>query len=793
MTKCLRLAAVWGLLLGGVTGTWAAEAPRKSMTAVRVNPAPPRIDGVLDDEAWQHAPRFGGLTQRIPDEGLPATDSTSVQFAYDDEALYAAIMCYDQEPDKIEAHLARRDQGISTSDWVHLSIDSNHDRQTAYSFFVTAAGGLLDGYYYNDDWEDDYWDGVWEGRAHIGDQGWSAEFRIPFSVLRFSPQEENVMGLQVDRYTNRKKEDAFWIFIPQKEKGWVSRFGDLRGIKGISPPKSRELLPYGIARSTFEPKSGPNPDGRDYFTNLGVDMRYGLASNISLNATVNPDFGQVEADPAVLNLSVFETFYEERRPFFVEGNQLFSTPFQLFYSRRIGRQPGRFSPAAGNELTHLPEFTSILGAAKLTGKSAGKTSFTLIEAVTSEEHATLRAGGMDAGRFLLEPRTSYLVGRLQKDLLAGNSNVGVLGTAVNRASSGTAYTGGVDWSLFAHQNTFQASGQVAGSRTEDFGEQKQGYAALMELGKRAGLVQGFLQYEALSPGFDINDLGFVSRVGRQAVVAQLETPQYETRGPFRYRNFSLTGTTAWNYDRVIYEKELEVFAYLTLKNYCRIRGGSIRRFETLDDLDTRGGPPIERPASTYAWVRVQADDRKPINGEFRFNWERDAPGSTWRTLSLQPRYTWNDDDAQWVANVDDSGDGIQDHFVYGELQSRVFDLTGRCNWVFTPDLTLQLYLQPFVAVGDYENFKELARPRSYTFTPYSGLSSNPDFRRRSMRSNLVLRWEYLPGSTLFLVWSQSRQDRAANPELQPWRNLGRSFADEGSNLFLVKLSYWMNI
>jgi hypothetical protein len=264
---------------------------------------------------------------------------------------------------------------------------------------------------------------------------------------------------------------------------------------------------------------------------------------------------------------------------------------------------------------------------------------------------------------------------------------------------------------------------------------------------------------------------------------------------------------AWNYDRIVSEKELEAFAYLTLKNYWRIRGGSIRRFQTLDDLDTRGGPPIERPASIYAWIRATGDNRKPASGDFRFNWEQNAEGSTWRSLSLlvevrpstqvefslQPRYTWNDDRAQWVTNVDDQGDGTQDHFVYGELESQVFELIGRCNWVFTPDLTLQLYLQPFVAVGDYQDFKELARAKSYEFTPYAGLSSNPDFRERSVRSNLVLRWEYRPGSTLFLVWSQSRQANSANPALEPWSNLGKSFADEGSNLFLLKLSYWMNI
>jgi len=783
----------------------AAEAGR-AMQAVRVNPQALHIDGVLDDEVWQQAPRFGGFTQRVPDEGRPATDSTSVQFAYDDEALYAAIMCYDREPEKVAARLGRRDQFLKTTDWVHLSIDSNHDRQTAYSFFLTAAGGLLDGYYYNDDWQDWTWDGVWEGQAHISDQGWSAEFRIPFSVLRFSPQEENIMGLNVDRYTARKNEDSFWTFIDRKEKGWVSRFGELRGIAGISPPKSREILPYAISRATFEPKSAADPDGRDYFSNLGLDMRYGLASNLSLNATVNPDFGQVEADPAVLNLSVFETFYEERRPFFVEGSQLFNTPFQLFYSRRIGRQPGRFSPPSGYQRADLPEFTSILGAAKLTGKTAKKTSFGLIEAVTGEEHGTGVGADLEARRFLVEPRTNYLVGRVQQDVLKGNSNVGLLTTAVNRASSGNAYAGGMDWNLFWHENAYLFSGQVAGSRTADFGEARRGYAGQVELSRQAGLVHGTVHYAARSPGFDIDDLGYISRVGVQELQLWLGPRRYEPSGLLRRRFLDLNANLSWNYDRLVYQKDLALSTWLELKNYWWVSGGITRRLRTLDDLDTRGGPPIEKPASVNGWFEVEGDARKAVYGELYGEWERNAAGSLWRSLrlliratpssrvelSLQPRYTWNDNDAQWVANVD-SDDGTRGHFVYGELKSRVLEVTARCSWIFTRDLTLQLYLQPFVASGDYRNLKELVRPRSYAFAPYAGPLANPDFRERSLRGNLVLRWEYRPGSTLYAVWSQSRQAKGGVPELQPWSNLRKSFADEGANLFLVKFNYWMNI
>ncbi|MEW6755611.1 MAG: DUF5916 domain-containing protein [Candidatus Latescibacterota bacterium] len=781
------------------------------MLAVRAEPAAPHIDGVLDDAVWQQAPRFGGFTQRIPDEGQPATDSTAVQFAYDDEALYAAIMCYDPEPDKIVARLSRRDRGIFTSDWVHLSIDSNHDRQTAYSFFVSAAGTLMDGYYYNDDWEDETWDGVWDVRTHIGPQGWSAEFRIPFSVLRFTPQEEHVMGLNVDRYVLRKREDAFWTYIPRSAKGWVSRFGELRGIRGISPPQSREVLPYAVGRSTFSPKSPTDRDGRDHFGSLGLDVRYGVTSHISLNATVNPDFGQVEADPAVLNLTVFETFYEERRPFFVEGAQLFQTPFQLFYSRRIGRVPDRLPLTAGYQVADRPEFTSILGAAKVTGKTAGKTSFGLMEAVTAPEHASLVPQGAGPGgprrERLLEPGTSYLVGRLRQDPWRGNSNIGVIGTAVNRSRSGSAYTGGADWDLYWHDNAYQFTGQIAGSRTGGFGTARSGLAARAEVGRRSGTLQGFLRYDTISPQFDANDLGYSSRADKHVAVGRVQLRYFGNTAVFRRRTFSVIGQSSWNYEGIHTQQTLETGASLELRSFWWVYAWLTRQFRTLDDLDTRGGLLIQRPASTGVWLAIDGDERKVVSTNLGYDGERDEHGSTWQSarvelqarpstrveLSVAPTYSWSDDDAQWVTNVDQDGDGRPDHFVYARLRSRVLELTSRFHVVFTPRLSFQLYAQPFVAVGRYHGFKEPARPRGYAFTPYTGPSVSPDFRRRSLRANAVLRWEYRLGSTLFLVWSQSRQDTGADSELRPWRNLRHTFTDNGANTFMAKLSYWANL
>lgn len=325
----------------------------KTMVAVRVHARPPTIDGLLDDEVWRSTPVFSDFIQQYPLEGAAPTESTTVQIAYDDEALYIGMMAYDREPDKIVARLARRDQSVE-ADRISVNLDTHHDHQTAYWFAVTAGGSMQDGYVSNDNQDDWAWDGVWEARVAINKQGWSVELKIPYHVLRFSFHDEYTWGVNITRTISRKKERDFWVMVPLQVSGWVSYFGHLTGITGIHPPVHLEVLPSTVARSTFEPESPADPDGRAFFSNVGGDIRYGITSNVSLNATVNPDFGQVEADPALLNLSVFETFYEERRPFFVEGANTFQTPFQLFYSRRIGRRPGYFSMPAGTRTIDRP-------------------------------------------------------------------------------------------------------------------------------------------------------------------------------------------------------------------------------------------------------------------------------------------------------------------------------------------------------------------------------------------------------------------------------------------------------
>lgn len=799
---------------------WAHEsthgAPVKSIRAIRVSPTAPKIDGVLDDEVWQQAPIASGFYQRDPEEGIPASEETAFQIAYDDEALYIAIMCYDTEPDKIVRRLYRRDQiSYGETDWVGIRLDPHHDHQTGFGFAITPSGSFADNAIINDSGFDGTWDSVWQVRTGINDKGWAVELKIPYHAIRFSPKEEYVWGINLDRKILRKQEYDMWQLVRKDESGISSRNGHIEGIAGIKPPAHLELLPYAVAREIMQSRSGDDTHRWDFFSTAGMDVRYGVASNISLNATINPDFGQVEADPAVLNLSVFETYYQERRPFFVEGADIFSTPIQLLYSRRIGRQPGHFSLPGDSEEISRPESSTILGAAKITGKTQSKTSFGIMEAVTAPEYATIQrtitdsTGGIEhveEDEHLIEPLTNYFAGRVQQDLLDGNSTLGVLLTSVNRREAESAYTGGLDWNLKWKKSTYGFSGQVAGSQAGETEDRKTGYATKFDLGKESGWFTTGIRFAASSPEFDSNDLGFVSRADRLSAGLWMGVQKNEKWGLFRRMVAEFNQGNIWNYDGIRLDNVWDLGTHAELMNYWSITAYLTHAFETLNDWKTRGGPLIEEPGWTAYYVDVTSDSRRMINGNIGGVWvftEEVPQKEIWAGINLQPTsmlmltlspsYTWSRPMAQWVTNVDDDGDGVDDHFVFGELTNNTLDLTTRANVIFTPMLSLELYMQTFVTVGEYQNFRELARPESYEFTPYPDIGFDPDFHNRSLRSNLVLRWEYSPGSTLFLVWSQSRGASDDDIEFRPLESLGHSFTDEGSNVFFAKLNYWLGI
>lgn len=782
------------------------ESAYRVATAVRINGAPPKLDGVLDDDIWKTAPLHEGFRQLDPNEGKPASERTTFQVAYDDEALYFGIMCYDSEPDKIVSPLVRRDNYVD-SDKIHINLDPHYNRQRAFWFTAYPSGSVTDGIAADSGWWDSTWDGVWNVKTQIHENGWAAEYKIPFHVLRFSPKDEYTWGLQVTRDISRKKENDHWRLIKKNEPGWVSRFGDLIGIKDIHPSRHLELLPYAMGRTTLNPKT-------KLWGNVGTDVQYGITTGTTLNATINPDFGQVEADPATLNLSAYEEFFRERRPFFVKGASIFRTnSYNFFYSRRIGRRPGHFDiPVGATELSR-PESTTILGAAKIVGRTQGGTSIGIMEAVTAPEYAQIEKDG-NRSDYLIEPLTNYFVGRVNQDVLKGNSRIGVITTAVNRQSSTAAYVGGLDWDLKFAEERYQINGTLATSQAGRLNARKSGYLAHLEFVKRGGWLRANTDIRALSPDLEINDLGYRRRVDmlgwNYALTARKEKPF----SIFRRVIFGLYGRQSWNYDGVNIDRYSEISTVGELKNYWNYVLWIGRNLESFSDDDTmRGGTLIKRIPGWWIYTRFSTDSRKVVrlelnpvfawgdNGEY-YDYEVDLhlrfrPASNIE-FSIGPSYAYRFKDAQWVDGVEENLNGqTKKHYVYGELTSQTLDFTTRANISFTPTLSLQFYVQPFITVGDYKNFKELIEPMSYEFKPYA-LNENRDFHRRSLRGNTVLRWEFQPGSTLFLVWTQSREAalesvRESDLDFRPLHRLGSSFTDAGKNIFLIKCRYWFGM
>ena len=810
---------VWGVLViflavqspGDVLAEGKDASAHRTATAIRIKTHPPKLDGVLDDEIWKNAPLHEGFRQRDPDEGKPATERTTFQIAYDDEAIYFGVMCYDSEPDKIVSRLVRRDNYVD-SDKVTVSLDPHYNRQRSFWFTAYPSGSVTDGINPASGWGDSTWDGVWALKTKVHENGWAAEYKIPFHVLRFSPKAEYTWGLQVQREISRRKERAHWRLVKRGEPGWVSRFGDLIGIKDIHPSRHLEFLPYAMGRTRLN-------DETELWGNVGGDVQYGISSGITLNATVNPDFGQVEADPASLNLSAYEEYFDERRPFFVKGASIFgSNDYSFFYSRRIGRRPGHFElPDGATELSRS-EATTILGAAKIVGKTQGNTHFGIMEAVTAPMYAQIEEEQVNGKKVqrqhLIEPLTNYFVGRINQDVLEGNSRIGLITTAVNRRNSNAAYIGGLDWDLKFAKERYQITGTLAASQAGKLDKRKSGYLAHLEFDKRGGWLTFDTDFRALSPDLEINDLGFHRRGDMLEWNYDFMVRKEKPFGIFRRVILGLYGWRQWNYDRVNIGSYSEIWTFGRLKNYWDYELWVGRNLESFSDDDVRrGGTLIRNSAGWWIFTELSTDSRKMIQlrlnpvfawDDDRRSYEREAslrlrirPVSNIE-LRIGPMYRYRVDDAQWVELVEENLNGqTEKHYVYGELKSRTLDFTTRVNISFTPKLSLQFYVQPFITIGEYTNFKELVEPKSYQFKPYP-LNANRDFHMRSLRGNTVLRWEFRPGSTLFVVWSQSREAalesvQEADLEFRPFHRLRSSFTDAGSNIFLVKCRYWFGM
>jgi hypothetical protein len=761
----------------------------KVLHAARIAGPAPAIDGSLADEVWMAADWAGGYVQRDPDNGAAMTEATRIRVAYDDRYLYIAILCEDGSPGGIGAGLGRRDE-LPSTDYISIGFDPRHDHLTAYVFQTNPSAVQADYAFTDDDRQDRDYNAVWEVRTQITDQGWTAEFRIPFSQMRFavSAQPGQVWGFQGERHVLRKGERGTWVAKPRGERGEVSLFGHLVFDAPLTPSRRLELTPYTLMRGERDstPDSGATSD---FGAALGGDARLGLGSAATLAVTVNPDFGQVEQDPAVLNLSVFETFYPEKRPFFLEDSRTFVPPynmFQLFHSRRIGRAPTFFEADSGDEIVERPDDTTIIAAGKVTGKNGGWTYGTLT-AATGREHALVERDGGERYDHLAEPLTSYNVVRLQRDVFGGSSNVGVLATGVVRDQADDAFTGGFDYNLRWDQNRTNWNGHWAATRAPgDEGLRTSG-GGVMNFNVERKRWNLWSHFDHFGRDFRVSDIGFFrARADRTQLDGGFNLQQPDPGRWLRNHNVNICGGRGWNADGLVFGKWLCANAHVTFLNFWNVNSGVTRRFETFDDLDTRGGPPILNPSGVYYYFSGNTDSRRSWRVNFGGNAGRDDRGGFERAFSgnvtLQPsgrlqlavaaRHEKARNAAQWIENSDTTGDGEDDH-VYGTLRRHVTDITVRATYSIHRDLTLQAYVQPFRAVGDYDNIRRLARSHSFDFEP-TALDSDPDFDRASLRGTLVLRWEYVRGSTLFLVWDMSQENSPPK------------------HVLIAKLTYWLN-
>lgn len=790
---------------GAVRGEPAVpEKAGKEIEALYVGDTPPRIDGRLDDEIWLKAQAIDDMVQNDPDNMQPPTERTVVKIAYDNRSVYVAVMNYMKDASRITTALGRRDT-FPRSDSIKITFDPRHDHLTAYTFDSNPSGVQGDMTWFDDSRSSTDYDAVWEVRTHIDQDGWTAEFRIPFSQLRFTitPGQPVVWGFNVRRDIVHNAEMIRWVGTPRGAQGFVSRFGHVTFATPPAPPRRLEVQPFALARQQHVTATGSGQD-----LSGGLDVRMGLGTATTLSAAVNPDFGQVEQDPAVLNLSVFETFLAEKRPFFIEDSRVLVPNYPqvpMFHSRRIGQRPNRLAVPGGETVLERPDATTILGATKVTGKARGWT-YGGLTALTDREYALVSTASGDTTERLIEPYTSYNVARVQKDLFGGSSNIGGLGTAVLREGDVDAYTGSIDYSLRWASNKYTWNGQWSGTRSAVSGVMKTGFGGVTNFSYSSKHLNLFSHYDYFDSRFRNSDLGFFfGRNNKQQLSGGLSLGNPDPGKVFRRIGWHSNLFTQFNGDGLKLDEAYFMGVEGQFLNYSNFFIGAGRSRQAFDDLDTRGGPPIVRPGAWFIDSSASTDSRKRIrlsaNAHFNGNREGGHSNSYNVSLNFQPSpqvqasistgITSALDSAQWIRNADVTGDGVTDH-VYGTLDRNVVNVTARSTYAFTRDMTLEVYLQPFVAVGDYRNFRRLARAKSYEFEPVV-IDDNPDFNTKSLRSNVVFRWEYRRGSTLYLVYNVSNSDASRPGEFSPFRDLRSGFGAPGSQVLMVKFNYWLGL
>lgn len=844
------------------------------------------LDGIPNEEAWNSVAWSGDFIQWKPNEGKAPDQPTQFKILYDEKYLYIAYHCIDKNPDSIIKRMDRRDQ--FPGDWVEINIDSYHDQRTAFSFTLSVSGVRGDEFVSNDgnNW-DVNWNPIWFAKTHIDETGWTAEVKIPFSQLRYGNEADKTWGIQVTRRIFRRDEMSTWQYIPQNSGVWVSRFGELNGLKNIPLHRQVEIAPYVTLQADKYKKVDGNPFAKGFDTRItgGLDGKFAVTNDLILDFTVNPDFGQVEADPSQVRIDGFQNFFEERRPFFMESRNIFDYQLTgseaggdydsdlLFYSRRVGSSPHAYPNTGSNEYVKMPQNTSILGAAKFSGKTRKGWSIGILESITEKEMATIDNNG-EKRKELVEPLTSYFVGRLQKDINSGKTVLGGIFTAVNRDNGlndllhRSAYSGGLDFFHTWKNRIWYIRGnvvfsQVQGSKTAILNTQTSfehlfqrtnasevsvdsnrtaltGTGGTFRLGKQGGKSGRYgrlFKFETgvtlRSPELELNDIGFMLTANEinHFTWAGFQWPKSFLI--FRQARLNYNHWSRWDYSGKFIYQAFNFNSHATFNNNWQTGTGATWAAFGISNNALRGASAVLRLPGISHNFYVTSDYRKKFYINFNTNtfwgFHRTMKNSNSElTLYYQPMnamrislsanysYSWRKQD-QFVSNVS-HGNTIRT--IVGEVKQHTLRFVGRLSYNITPDLTLQYYGQPYISRPLYNHFAYVSDPLAKNFNARFHVFNNgeitekngeylvdeqkdgtvdysfskPDFNFVQFRSNFVVRWEYKPGSELYLVWSQSNTpDASADLEKDiaiPKSLFNNAFDNQAArNIFLVKWTY----